>query len=114
MKELAGREEFLGAGIHEPVGNADGTGLTLRDVAYLLKLAEIIWLSKKNAKVVGVSRDACVRTVYRSYPVARLVFPFAFDTPGSPVVITFLLETGWRMQVEYDDCYGSTVSGAKR
>lgn len=83
-------------------------------MAYLLKLAEIIWLSKKNAKVVGVSRDACVRTVYRSYPVARLVFPFAFDTPGSPVVITFLLETGWRMQVEYDDCYGSTVSGAKR
>ena len=105
---------MLGAGIHAPVGNADGTGLTLRDVAYLLKYAEIILLSKNNAKVVGVSCDACVRTVYRRYPIARLVFPFAFDTPGSPVIITFLLKTGRRMQVEYDVCYGSTVGGAKR
>jgi len=83
VKELAGREEFLGAGIHEPVGNADGTGLTRREAAYILKLAEIILLSKKNAKVVGVSCDACVRTVYRRHRSRVLYFPLRSKPSGA-------------------------------
>lgn len=101
MKEVAGREEPLREGIH--AGNALGTGFTPYDVAYLLKVEEIVWLSKYDTEMVGISRDAFMGIVDRGYTIARLVFPFAFDTLWSPVVVTFLLEAGWRMQIEYNN-----------
>jgi hypothetical protein len=89
-------------GIHS--GNTDGTRFTPYDVAYLLKLEEIVMLSRDNAEVVGVWCNAGVGVVDRGYTIARLVPPFALDSLWGPVIITFLFEAGWSMQVEYDNC----------
>ena len=105
------REESFRAGIH--AGDADGTRFTAYDVAYLFEFKEIVLLSKDNTEMVGVFRDAFMGIVNRGYTIARLVPPFALDTWWGPVIITFLLEVGWRMQIKYDDCM-SIFSRAKR
>jgi len=101
VEEVTGREETLRVGIH--AGNTLGTGFTPYDVAYLLKLEEIVLLSKDDTEMVGISRDAFMGIVDRGYAIARLVLPFAFDTLWSPVIVAFLLEAGWRMQIEYNN-----------
>ena len=100
--DIAVREESFRAGIH--AGDADGTRLTPYDVAYLLKLEEIVMLSRDNAEMVGVWCDAGMGIVDRGYTIARLVPPFAPNSLWGPVIITFLFEAGWSMQVEYDNC----------
>jgi hypothetical protein len=102
VEEVAGREELLRVGIHS--GNTDGTRFTAYDVAYLLKLEEIVMLSRDNAEMVGVWCDAGMSIVDCGYTIARLVPPFALDSLWGPVIITFLFEAGWSMQVEYDNC----------
>jgi hypothetical protein len=46
LNKIAVREEPHPEGID--AGNADGTGFTLCDMAYLLELKEIIWVRKNN------------------------------------------------------------------
>jgi hypothetical protein len=58
MREVVRREELLSMSIHK--GNADGTRFTLHDVAYLLKLGEIVWISEDKTEMVGVWCDAGV------------------------------------------------------
>jgi hypothetical protein len=101
VEEVTGREEMLRKGIH--ARNALGTGFTPYDVAYLLELKEIVFISKDDTEMVGISRDASMGIVDGGYTIACLVFPFAFDTLWSPVIITLLLEAGRRMQVEYNN-----------
>ena len=105
------REESFRAGIY--AGDMDGTRFTAYDVADVLELEEIVLLSKDNTEVVGVFRDAFMGIVYRGYTIARLVPLLAFDTSWGPVIITFLLKVGWRMQIKYDNCM-SIFSRAKR
>jgi len=95
VEEVAGREESFRVGIN--AGNADGTGFTSHDVAYLLKLEEIVLRSKDNTEMVGVWCGAGVGTVDRGYTITGLVSPFALDALWGPVIVTFLLETGWRV-----------------
>jgi len=102
VEEVAGREEPFRKGIN--AGNADGTGFTSYGAAYVLKLEEIVLHSKDNTEMVGVWCDAGVGTIDRRYTIARLAFPFALDTLWGPVIIAFLLETGWRMQLKYNNC----------
>jgi hypothetical protein len=83
-------------------------------VAYLLELEEIILFDKNNTKVVGVLRDVGMGIVYRRNTVPRLVLPFAFDALLRTVIVTLLLEIGWGVQIEYDDCYRSTLSRTNR
>jgi hypothetical protein len=112
VEELAGAEELLSLGINTP--NAGGTGFTLRDVAYLLELEEIVLFDKDNSEVVCIVRYVGMGIVYRRYTVTSLVFPLAFGTLWNAAVVTFLFKTGWRIQIEYDVCDESTFSSMKR
>jgi hypothetical protein len=60
--------------------------------------------------MVGVFRDPGMRFVNRRYLVARRIL---FGVLWRPVT-TSLFEAGWRMQIEYDGYYGSTLSRVKR
>jgi len=106
VKEVALTEESYSLGFN--ARDADGTGFTLRDVAYLLELEEIILLGENDTKVVGILRDVGMGIVYRRNTVPRLVPPLAFDALWRTVIVTLLLEVGWCIQIEYDDCYRST------
>src|SRR6266850_2836786 len=108
VKEVALTEESYSLGFN--ARDADGTGFTLRDVAYLLELEEIILLGENDTKVVGILRDVGMGIVYRRNTVPRLVPPLAFDALWRTVIVTLLLEVGWCIQIEYDDCYRSTLS----
>jgi len=87
-REVARREESLSVGIHK--GNADGTRFTLHNVADLLKLKKIVWISENKTEMVGVWCDAGMGIIDRGYKLASLVFPLAFG----PLFVGFLLETG--------------------
>src|SRR6267142_1766227 len=108
VNEVALGEESHSLGFN--ARNADGTGFTLHDMAYLLELEEIILFDENNTKVVGVLRDVSMGIVYRRNTVPRLVLPFAFDALWRTIIVTLLLEIGWCIQIEYDDCYRSTLS----
>jgi hypothetical protein len=111
LHEVTVREESHPAGVYG--GNADGTGFTLCDEAYFLEVGEICWVRKKDTEVRCVRRDAGMRGVNRRNTVARLVSPFALDTLRSPTVVAFLLKIWRGMQIEYNDCCGSTFSYAE-
>ena len=109
--EFALREESGRAGIH--AGNSGRKGFTLRDVAYLLELGEIVRVSEENAQMMRVWSDAGMRGVNRRYTIACLEFAFALDALRSSTIVTFLLEVGRCMQIEYNDYCGSALSYAR-
>lgn len=55
-----------------------------------------------------------MRGVKRRYSVARLKFPFAFDTLWSSTIVAFLFKVRRRVQIEYNDCCSATLSYVER